>query len=452
MAPTFRGQAPTWLWDSPRLRQALVDHELGEAVRLVREAAGLTQEQMGALVPGWNKQMVHRVETGARGTLFDIRGLLAWADAVAMPREALLPVILGIPDATVEISPSGHCDEEDVDRRTFHGTALALTAGALFPAAVAPVDRVGYAHLHYLQACTEELYARDWAIGGASLLRQATLLFQQTKNLIGEAEYPNRLAPDLLGVCANLGVCASFIAFDAGDLATARRLIQDARELADGTEDGSLRAHVYAIMALQSTSLARLSGRRGPAREALRFLDRAEEAARYEMSPKLRALINMRRATAAGLQNEEHTARTALRTAYRDLDRGPHPDDRPWFGFVTHAEVRGHEAQMAVDTGDFVRAASLYQATLQEPMLPQRNRTFYQAQLANAQLKQGDRRGAFKNGRSALTTLEESVGSVRALNILRPLRDLGDEEFADRFATVAVAMSREYRAFHDEWV
>ncbi|WP_242895183.1 helix-turn-helix domain-containing protein [Actinomadura litoris] len=445
----LHGQAPTWLWDSPALRQALADQDLGEAVRLVRTAAGLTQAQLGELVPGWSKLVVHRIETGARGTLFDIRVLLAWADAIAMPREALLPVIVGIPEATVEISPPEHPDEEDVDRRTFHGTVLALTAGALLPADTTPPARVGTAHLRYLQACADELYARDWTIGGASLLRQAAGLFQQTKNLIDEAEYPSALTPDLLAVGTNLGICGSFIAFDAGDMATARRLAEQARLLADGTDDAGLQAHLYATMALYSTSLARLSGRRGPAREALRFLDRAEDAARYDSSPQLGALINMRRATAAALLNHEHTVRTAVLTAYRDLDRGPHPADRPWHGFVTHAEVRGHEARVAADTGDHQRAVTLYERTLAGAELRPRNRTFYQARLASVRLEQGDHHGALETGRSALTALEGQVSSVRALNLLRPLGKSGDEEFTGRLAAVQAAMTREYGARHD---
>ncbi|GLZ09695.1 hypothetical protein Acsp03_71610 [Actinomadura sp. NBRC 104412] len=334
-----------------------------------------------------------------------------------------------------------------MDRRTFNGTVVALTADALLPKTPTLPERVGPAHLRYLQACVQKLWARDWTVGGAWLLRQATMLFQQAKDLIDEGEYPSSLAPDLLKVGANLGVCGSFIAFDAGDMATARRLAQDARLLADGTDDGGLRAHVYATMALQSTSLARLSGRRGPAREALRFLDCAEDAARYEMSPRLGALINMRRATAAALLHDENTARGAVLTAYRELDRGPSSCDRPWFEFVTQAEVRGHEARAAADAGDHKRAVILYEQTLEDPTLLPRNRTFYEARLASVRLEQGDRSGALETARSALTALEGPVsGSVRTLDTLQPLSATGDEDFNRRLAAVAHAMRRKYPA------
>ncbi|GAA2148969.1 hypothetical protein GCM10009727_52190 [Actinomadura napierensis] len=445
---SIAGHAPTWLWDSPKLRQVLADHDLGEAVRLVRNAAGLTQEQMGSLVPGWNKVMVHRIETRARGTLFDVRELLAWADALHMPREALLPVILGTPNATVEISKSQQLEEENVDRRTFNGAVVTLTASALLPALSAPPERIGSAHIRYLQACVEELHARDWTVGGAGLLRQAMLLFQQTKHLIDEAEYPTSMTTDLLSAGANLGVCGSFIAFDAGDMATARRLAHEARLLADGTADGGLRAHVFATMALQSTTLARLSLRRGPAREALRFLDCAEEATRYEMSPKLRALINMRRATAAALLGEEHTTRSAVLTAHRELDRGPHPSDRPWFAFVTHAEVLGHEARAAADSGNRGQAAVLYERVLEDDDLLPRNQTFYKARLASVRLSLGDHDGALENGRAALSALEGNVTSVRALNTLQSLRAVGDEEFSGRLDAVADTLTAEYRPDH----
>jgi predicted XRE-type DNA-binding protein len=87
---------PTWLWGSEQMRQVLARRELGAAVAMFRTAAQLSQQELAELT-GWSQSAVSLVETGRRDTLYDIRELLKFADAVAMPREALLPVLLGRP-------------------------------------------------------------------------------------------------------------------------------------------------------------------------------------------------------------------------------------------------------------------------------------------------------------------------------------------------------------------
>ncbi len=78
------------------MRQALARCDLGVAVAMFRVAAGLSQQELAELT-GWSQPAVSLVETGRRDTLYDIRELLRFADAVTMPREALLPVLLGRP-------------------------------------------------------------------------------------------------------------------------------------------------------------------------------------------------------------------------------------------------------------------------------------------------------------------------------------------------------------------
>ena len=90
-------------------------------------------------------------ERGLRDTLYDIRKLLAFADAVGMPRAALLPLILGHPDAALDDDNDVMLWEVDtggMDRRGF--TTL---AGGLVVLAVLPVpDRADRAHVRYLQS------------------------------------------------------------------------------------------------------------------------------------------------------------------------------------------------------------------------------------------------------------------------------------------------------------
>ncbi|NED58305.1 helix-turn-helix domain-containing protein, partial [Micromonospora aurantiaca] len=122
---------PVWIWDTGPIRKALAEVNLGGVLALLRSSAGLTQQEMADLVPGWTKSRVTRIESGDRGTLYDVRELLAWADAICMPREALLPLVLGQSDTGSELR--WNSEEQGMDRRTFNGGLLALTASAFLP-------------------------------------------------------------------------------------------------------------------------------------------------------------------------------------------------------------------------------------------------------------------------------------------------------------------------------
>ncbi|MFI6517566.1 helix-turn-helix transcriptional regulator [Spirillospora sp. NPDC050679] len=439
-----KGRAPEWLWDSEPFRNALARQDLGAALAVFRSAAGLTQEQMAEVVPGWTRLRVTRIESGERNSLLNIRDLLAWADAIGMPRNALAPLIMGTPDTTW---PDPLFMEETVDRRTFNASALALAASALAP--VAPPERVGAGHLHLLERSLEQLYVQDWTIGGGSVLRNAMRLFAQTRTMIDESDYSEQIGRGLLAAGANFGICAGFVAFDSGDLSLARRLVQEARTLADSAGDPLLSAHVLVTMALQSTALARQSGKQGPARESLRLLDQAERAVGREPAPRLYALIQMRRAPAAALVGDTALARQSILTARRELESARDDGmDPAWFAFVTPAEIDGHEARSLADQGRPGAAAVLYGRVLEDPDLPQRNRTFYQAVEAQMRLRDGDVDAALEVGGDALRALEGPVRSMRSLEALRPIRETAESKgpgFAERFDAVAAAMAKEVR-------
>jgi hypothetical protein len=85
---------PVWLWDSMPLRRAFAELDLGAALTIIRTAPGLSQLEFATLL-GWSQSAVARAEAGQRGSLYDLRRLLELVDAVDMPREALIPLLLG---------------------------------------------------------------------------------------------------------------------------------------------------------------------------------------------------------------------------------------------------------------------------------------------------------------------------------------------------------------------
>ena len=151
---------PLWLFDSPLLRQALAQVNLPAVPAIVRAACGLSQRDLAAIV-GWSPAALSYYERGQRDGMFDIRTALQFADAVGMPRAALLPLVFADPDAR----PGGRHRGRDG-----HGTGPAwfrrpwprAGVAAVLPSVSAP-QGVSSSHVRYWRACTDTLYARDRA-------------------------------------------------------------------------------------------------------------------------------------------------------------------------------------------------------------------------------------------------------------------------------------------------
>jgi transcriptional regulator with XRE-family HTH domain len=132
--------APTWLWDSPPMRDALARVDLAAAVAVFRAAAGLSQHEL-ADITGWSQSSLSLFERGHRDTLYDVRALLRFADTVDMPREALLPLILGHPDAALpgawqaemSVAADGVLEEAGVDVAGAVSVASSLALWQLSP-------------------------------------------------------------------------------------------------------------------------------------------------------------------------------------------------------------------------------------------------------------------------------------------------------------------------------
>jgi len=85
-----------WVWDTGPMRRALARLDFPAVLVIFRSAARLSRRELGELT-GVSHSVIWYWEVGRRQGIYDIRQLLQFADAVQMPREALLPVILGQP-------------------------------------------------------------------------------------------------------------------------------------------------------------------------------------------------------------------------------------------------------------------------------------------------------------------------------------------------------------------
>ncbi|MGH3830077.1 MAG: helix-turn-helix domain-containing protein [Pseudonocardiaceae bacterium] len=376
---------PDWLWDSEPMRQAWARLDPAAAVATLRAALGLSQDEFSNLVGGWSQSTVSLIESGRRDTLFDIRKLLAFADAIGMPRESLLPLILGRADATLGADYDVAALGDAVERREFTEMGAGLLASAAMASVHVPT-RADAAHVRFLRATVEQLGSRDQSRGGGAILRPALHQFTRARRMLDESDYTEAVGQQLLAVTGALGQTAGWSAYDHGDQRLARSLYREAQLLATSSGDSELQARVLATMSMQNTYLARQRDHRGLAREGLRLATLAGDVARHEPSPQLHALLSLREAAAHATLGDAGAFRTAITRARRELDRGPHPSDPPWCGFVIEAEITGHEAAGQLRLGSTDQSVKLYASVLDDDRLTPRNRISWEAALAGALL------------------------------------------------------------------
>jgi DNA-binding XRE family transcriptional regulator len=428
---------PLWLFDSPLLRQALAQVDLPAVPAIVRAACGLSQRDLAAIV-GWSPAALSYYERGVRDGMFDIRTALQFADAVGMPRAALLPLVCADPDAGLA---AGTEDEmgKDLSRRDFGGLAVAAGVAAVVPVVSVPRG-VTSSHIRYWQACTDVLYARDRTVGGTVLLSAAFQQWQRVRLALKDGA-AGETGRQFLTVAGELALCTGWIALDGGCPLLAQPLYEQARELAASAGDVMLAVHVLTSQSMLSAEMARTGPSRGPARQALRLAFQAQEEGRYIPVARLHALIALRHASAVSLLGDRAAFQAAISQARRELDRGPRDCDPPeWLRFVDETEVTGVEARGWLNLGDAHRSERLYRQVLAAG-LSARNRVSYGAGLADALLRQGARQDAVAAAMDVLPALEGGVTSMRCLNRLRIIRQAagnaaGTREFCERFDAV----------------
>jgi hypothetical protein len=360
--------APSWWLDSEELRSALSSLDLGAALRIIRLASGLSQLEFATIL-GWDQAEVSRAERGQRPTLYDIRRLFEVADALDMPRAALIPVITG----GDHDSPSRQQEEEpgmSMNRRELGGTLLGLAAAVGLSPVQIPA-KVDQAHVRYFSAAVDQLYAQDQSIGGGALVRDGLRLYDRARRMLDESDYSEATARQLMSVAGDLATCVSWLCYDAGDYRTGRTLHSNAHMLASQAGDNRLAIRVMQGMALQLVDVARESQHAGYARQAVVLSKRASELARSESSPQLHALLAAREAMAQATVGDFTGFNRAISHAWREMDRDGDADELPrWLKFVNRSEIVTHEARGRWYLGRLDSAEELYRTSLEDQLSP----------------------------------------------------------------------------------
>jgi len=424
---------PLWLWDSLPLRRAFAEMDLGAALTIIRTAPGLSQFEFAALL-GWSQSAVARAESGERGSLYDLRRLFEVVDAVGMPREALIPLLLG--SSGGEQVEREETDDMSMNRRRFGGGLVGLAATAGLGQMQVP-GKVDSAHVRYLRSSVEKLWTKDQIVGGGALARDGLRLYRRARRMLDEADYSEATGWQLMSAAGELAVCVGWLAYDADGQTLARGLYSEARLLADQSGDDGLAIRAMQQMSLQSVHLAR-KGNPGSAREAVRLSERVAELARRDPSPQLHALLASREAIAHAVAGDTPGFTAAIARAWREADRGFVDDGPVWLRFVNSSEIATAEACGRLYLGDADAAAALYRRSL-DATLGARNSAIYRAGLAAALAAGGDVTSGVAEGTVVLAALDTGgIMSPRALAMLHPVRraaaqNRGGEDFCARY-------------------
>lgn len=388
---------------------------------IIRMAAGLSQLEFATLL-GWSQSMVARAEAGQRGSLYDLRRLFEVVDAVDMPREALIPLLLG--SSGEEQIEREETDDMNVNRRQFGGGLAGLAAAAGLSQMQVPA-KVDSAHVRYLHSSTEKLYTKDQSLGGGALARDGLRLYHRARRMLDEADYSEATGRQLMSAAGELAVCVGWLAYDADDQRLSRELYSEARLLADQSGDDGL-----AMRAMEKSAMYFAKNRdlAGNAREAVRISERATELARHDPSPQLHALLAAREAVAHAAAGDSQGFTVAIARAWREVDRGFSDDGPVWLRFVNSSEIMAQEALGRLYLGDPVSAAALCRRSLDAP-LSDRNSASYRANLARALAASGDVTGAMAEGTVVLTALDTGrIMSPRTLAKLQPVRQAAAQD------------------------
>ena len=263
---------PLWVFDSLLLREALAQVNLAAVPAIVRAACGLSQRDLATIV-GWSPAALSYYERGVRDGMFDIRTVLQFADAVGMPRAALLPLVFADPDAGLAAG-TGDGTGMEPSRSDFGGLAAAAGVAAVVPSVSVPRG-ITSSHVRYWLGCINVLYARDRIVGGTVLLSSALQQWQRIRLALKDCA-AGETGRQLLAVAGELALCTGWIALDSGCPQLARPLYEEACELAAEAGDVVLAVHVLTNQSMLYAEMAHTGPSREPARQALRLAFQAQ--------------------------------------------------------------------------------------------------------------------------------------------------------------------------------
>jgi tetratricopeptide (TPR) repeat protein len=425
---------PLEFWQEPEMRRALADHDLATVSRLYRERTPVRRQHMVANLVGFSQAHVSRIERGLTEVKLDT--VLRFVQGLRIPPYLVDPIGTGQyldasrgPELGTTVPPDGDPEVGDTQMRRRDllkglSGAAALVGFSLAgeeddsPLAADDFGRIGEAHAAQLEEAPQHLYKLDYRYGGDTLCDQAAAQLQRANRLLNSGTYGDAVGERLQIAMGELGICAGWLAFDAGRQDQARYCYTEALAAARMANHRELEVHVLANMSMQAVALDR-------PREGLRLAEAAQRTAHGWATPTLASLLAVREARAWAKLREGLYAEQSMAKARRSFDqRDTETEENPvWIAFFDEAELDGNEGVCQLDLGKPSRATDLLQGACdgQRDSFV-RNRSLYTVRLALSYLARKDITTACQLAQNALALVANEVTSTRTLNELRDLR------------------------------
>ncbi len=424
-------------------------HRFGYELRTRRKTRGLSQDRLGAAVHV-SGDLVGRIEIGDRRPARDFaercdRVLDAGGEMVRLweaaeheqheqRRTDTAPVVADtksvgndlvfLPAASGTVflrlvgltGLTGESTVDIVNRRDFLGSAAALTAVALLPHKVTSLARIEQGDINQTWIALERLFQLDDQHGGTMIYPVAVAMAQKLDAALKQAYFTDSISQQLRVVTATTMEHAGWLAYDAGQDASARRwwleAIHLARDLGNVPD-----AH---IAALASMSL-QASGDYRRARETISLAQAARSAASHRTpSPTLLSILAAREAIGYAQLGDKEAARSSIAEARRWMDQGPTPDEPLWLQFWCPADLASHETRAALALDDKISAEkSARSALLQsdEQRFP-RNHALRSVRLGAVLTKTGQLDESISVTTNTVKRIDQISGSRRIVNDL----------------------------------
>ncbi|WP_371666421.1 Tat pathway signal protein [Streptomyces sp. NBC_00289] len=275
-------------------------------------------------------------------------------------------------------------EDDPVYRRAF--LAAATAAGASLTAPSATQRRLGSADVDRMNAKLAAVVSMDNKYGGtAELQRHAAGLAEETVRLQNSHAASNRIRSELYGVAAAFTASAMWAAIDGRRLDEAEPYLNQAVTLAGLANNRHVLFRVWGHAGIMYRHLGR------PA-DAIAAAEAARATSITRSDPLYASLALARLATFHADAGDERSALRSISLAQASYNRADQTKHRPpWMGFYDQAELDSlatfaHLRLMKWE--DAERHAHRCLAALQPDL--ERNRALTHANLALAQLGQGD--------------------------------------------------------------
>lgn len=393
------------------------DGHPGATIKAARVALGWSQTTLASTV-GFSQSTVSRLESGRTRVHRDVRALQQLGSALGVS-----PSALGL-----DASSSPPENDEDMQRRTFLRGGLAAAMLALLPHSIATAGRISPADVAEGWQTLERIRVMDQLGGGAGAHELAAAVSQRLQAALNSARLATGAEVELQALTATFMRKTGWVAFDAGDIASARRWWLEASHLGEVSHPSQPRAHALMTMALHT------SGHPDRARETVRLASAARTAAGAGASPVMLSIIAAREALGHAQQADRNAACQAIALARRHLDRGPDGSEAiADLLFWGPADLACHESRVAFALGDARAAEASARAAVtagDSERFP-RNVASYAADLSNVLTRSGKIDEAITATSDALERTRSVGGSKRVTTRLtRTVNALGALKYA----------------------